>query len=309
MSAVAAPEITLIVILYRSVGHLPSFLDCLLAQQLENWQLVVIDNASPDTSGAVIEARKDDRINVFRNSRNVGFAKAANQGLRNAFASGSTFCLLINIDTTFGPTFLKDFVRVRNLLNAAVITPRIMLADRPDEAWYAGGHFKDGWTFEAIHEGYDPNFSNAPRLVEFASGCCLGLTRSSVERAGLLDESFFVYWEDVDLSMRMSCLDIPIYYVPELSLLHAGGASSGGAFSRSHRKLYYRSYMTFLRKHFGVGRAFRVMVRLLGRELEREERNWIAFLIMAKGMLWGVATPLHPPPTLPISATTSESAR
>ena len=134
----------LVTILYRSKPQLADFLDSLAAQTAE-WRLHVVDNASPDGSAALVAARGDPRIAVAANAANLGFAKAANQGMRMAAAAGAEFIVLINNDTVFAPDFLARLRDARDALGAEVLTPRIMLRDDPGTAWYAGGSFEDGW--------------------------------------------------------------------------------------------------------------------------------------------------------------------
>ncbi|MBV8121108.1 MAG: glycosyltransferase family 2 protein [Alphaproteobacteria bacterium] len=144
------------------------------------------------------------------------------------------------------------------------------------------------------HYEYDPHASSAPRQVDFASGCCLGISREVFEKVGLLDESFFVYWEDTDFCMRLKENRIPIFYVPEPSLLHAVSAASGGEFTLAYTRLYCRSYMQFVRKHFGTRRAVATMLRLVLLERKLFRRNHRRIRLVAGSLLRGLATPLVP---------------
>ena len=288
----AATQLYLVTVLYNGEASLPGFLDSLKAQTYRDWRLIAVDNASRDRSCEVVAATGDDRVTLVRNTANLGFAKATNQGLRAAVAAGGEFVVLFNNDTLFGPDFLRELVEARAALGAEVIAPRIMYMEQPDEAWYAGGHLEDGWQFQNVHEPYDPSDARPARRVEFASGCCLGLTRGVLEHIGLLNESFFVYWEDVDFCLRLNAAGIPILYVSEPSLLHEGAVASGGAFSPSHIRLYYRSYMQLLRKQFGWRRALRTMLRLVAREIERPNRDLRLIRNLAGAMMRGLVAPL-----------------
>jgi GT2 family glycosyltransferase len=289
---VTAVSVHLITILYRSAESLPAFLDCLQAQDLPDWRLIAIDNASPDDALDILARRADGRVTVLRNPDNLGFARAANQGLRAAMDDGGDFAVLINNDTVFERDFLRRFVAARDMLRADVIAPRIMRIDQPEQSWYAGGYLDRSWAFINIHDQYNKNEKQEPREVEFATGCCLGLTRSVLERVGLLDESFFVYWEDTDFCLRLKKSGVPISYVPEPSLSHEGGAASGGEFSPSYIRLYYRSYMQILRKHFGMPHALRTMARILLKESGRREVDGRRVRNMAWSMLRGMVAPL-----------------
>ena len=253
-----AARVHLVTVLYNGEASLPGFLDSLKAQTFRDWRLIAVDNVSRDRSCEVVTVARDDRITLIRNTANLGFAKAANQGLRAAVAAGGEFFVLLNPDTAFSPAFLGDLIARRDALRAPVIVPRIMYMQQPDEAWYAGGHLEDGWVFKNVHEPHDPGDTRPARPVDFASGCCLGLTRDVLERVGLFDESFFVYWEDADLCLRLKHNGVPIVYVREPSLSHAGGTASGGEHSMAYNRLYYRSYVQLLRKHFGLSDALSV---------------------------------------------------
>ena len=124
------------------------------------------------------------------------------------------------------------------------------------------------------------------------------MTRGLLERAGLLDESFFVYWEDTDFAMRLRALGVPVWYVPDISMLHVGGASSGGEFSPSHIRLYYRSYMQLLRKHFGWRRAVATLLRITRQQLGKPRPDHARTYRMARAMLIGLLSPLTPVPRL-----------
>lgn len=284
----------LITILYKSEGSLPTFLDSLQAQDLTGWRLHVIDNASPDNSLRIVKERADPRIAVISNEKNLGFAKAANQGMRAAIAADGEFLVLINNDTLFSPDFLKRLVAVRSELSAGVIAPRVMQREQPDKSWYAGGSLDNGWVFTNIHRKYEAADSSAAIEVDFAPGCCLGISREVLHRMGLLDESFFVYWEDTDFCLRLKKGGIKIFYVPEPFLLHSGGESSGGEHSPAYMRLYYRSYMQVLRKHFGLPRALRTMVRLLLSEGGRTNRDLRVMSLMAWAMVLGLGAPMVP---------------
>lgn len=294
-AAPAEPPIYLITVLYNGRDCLAAFAGSLVGQDFPGWRLIAIDNASADDGAAMLAGLGDARISVIRNAANLGFARAANQGLRAALAAGAEFAVLLNNDTVLPAEFLGRFRARRRDLGADVIAPRIMHLDRPEEAWYAGGHLDDAWIFRNVHEPYDPADATLTRTVDFASGCCLGLSRAALVQAGLLDESFFVYWEDTDFCLRLQQLGVPIHYVSDVFLLHEGGHTSGGEFSAAFNRLYYRSYVQVLRKHFGFAVALRTIVRVAFKELGRPEKRWPRLLAMLAAMARGLVAPLRPP--------------
>jgi GT2 family glycosyltransferase len=282
--AVPVAPLHLVTILYHSSRSFQGFLDGLKAQDHKDWRLHVIDNGDPK-SVAMVEAQIDPRITLSRNTRNVGFAKAANQGMRKALAEGARAVVLINNDIIMPPDLLSALSKAERQLPDAVMCPRIMEADNPDVCSYAGGSIKKTWVYQNVPHPYDPAVTE-PQRVEFAPGCCLLISASVLNKVGLLDERFFVYWEDSDFSLRLKQADIPIYYLPTVSILHKGGESSGGQFSPAYYKFFFSSYMQFLKKHFGFAHALATMLRLTRKDLER--RNFTDFGVKTRAMLMGL---------------------
>jgi GT2 family glycosyltransferase len=284
----ADATVHLVTVLYNSADCLPTFLASLAAQDSVRWHLTAIDNASADDGAALLAAPGDARISLVRNRENLGFARAANQGMRAALDAGAEFVVLLNNDVELPSDFLRRFLAARDTLDADVLAPRIMYRDPPGASWYAGGHFERGWVFRNVHEEYDPADTRAVRTVEFASGCCLGLTRAVLARVGMFDERFFVYWEDADLCLRLGAMGERIHYLNDLVLLHEGGHSSGGETGTGFNRLFYRSYVQLLRKHFGFFAALRSIFRLVLRELQKPERSGRQRVVIWTAMLRGL---------------------
>jgi GT2 family glycosyltransferase len=290
------PRCALVSVLYNSVDCMAAFAASLQSQGMADWRLFAIDNASSDGSADMLRALDDDRIGISTNSRNLGFAKAANQGLRAALASGADHIILINNDISLQPDFLSRFLGAWDDLKAEVIAPRIMHEDAPDRAWYAGGHLHYDWAFRNVHDAYDPNDPGHVRVVDFASGCCLSLTRTILQRVGLLDERFFVYWEDTDFCLRLKVAQVPIHYVGDVTMLHRGGHASGGENSPVYNRLYWCSYTQLIRKHFGYIAAIRNFLRIVAKEAGRTARKTAPLKTMTLAMLKGLLIPSRPLP-------------
>jgi GT2 family glycosyltransferase len=288
----------IVTVLYRSDREFSALWSDLCAQTLGAFRIIVVDNSATPGSTSALRALTDARATIVPNADNLGFAKAVNQGLRIALGEGATRCLLLNPDTSLAPDFLEELVASWAAQEWPVVAPRVMQMEDPARSWYAGGSFDDGWTFANRHDEYHPGDPDTPRVVEFASGCCLGLSRKVLDDVGLLDESFFVYWEDADYCLRLKAAGIAIHYLPHPMLLHQGGASSGGERSPAATRLLFVSYMLLLRKHFGMAVALRTMFRTLRRERARPGARPGFLLRIGTAMLRGLAAPLRPEPRL-----------
>lgn len=286
-------QLAIIVVLYRSRAELGPLWDCLRAQDFADWRLIAVDNSAEDGGGAFLESLGDPRVTVLRNAANAGFARAVNQGLRLGLADGAARTLLLNPDTEFAPDFLAGIVAAWNATGAEVIAPRVMLHDDPQRSWYAGGHFDHGWIFSNRHDEYRPDGPGS-RIVEYASGCCLGLTEAVLRQVGLLDESFFVYWEDADFCLRLKAAGVAIQYVADPFLLHHAGASSGGERSAAAEALYFTSYAVLVRKHFPRWQGLAMPLRNFLKERSRAGRYAGRAGLVGKALLKGYFLPHRP---------------
>lgn len=291
--------IHIVVVLYNSGDAFASMWNDLTKQTCRDWRLIAIDNNSADNSASMLASLSDSRLHVIENRENVGFARAVNQGLRLAAEQGAERCMLLNPDTVLPVEFLKDLISNWIQHGWLVVAPRIMWTEDTSRSWYAGGYLDYGWVFANQHSDFSPDDPSEPREVDFASGCCLGLSMEVLRRVGLLDESFFVYWEDTDYCVRLKAAGIPITYLRDPMLLHEGGASSGGTFSPAGVKLFYSSYALMLRKHFGLREALRMAFRVLRREHSHKYEPPGHVRRVAAALWRGLRLPILPEPRLP----------
>lgn len=241
---------------------LDPFLACYLAQEGVDSRLLFIDNASTDGTRQWLQRLGDPRVDVICNDTNIGFAAACNQGIAEARRLGASHVLLINHDTEFGPRLFRDLEASMEEAGASAISPLITFYHRPDRIWYAGGSMAPLRGMITHHERYEQPVSSAPRAVfqtDFAPGCCLMLRTDLFDRVGLLDPTFFVYWEDSDFCRRMRQGGEKLVVDPAIHFRHHVSVTTGGATSDFSIRMYHRNHMLFLRKHYGRATAFAVL--------------------------------------------------
>ncbi|MCQ2390809.1 MAG: glycosyltransferase [Kiritimatiellae bacterium] len=205
----------------------------------------VVDNGSNDGSYERLQTSCADCF-IFSGGANLGFSGGNNVGIRAALAAGAKWVLLLNNDTEVEPGFLVP------LLDAAkdgrtIVTPKIVYADDPTKVWYAGGYVRrcrGGFYHVTEQEGEE-----RPKEVSFASGCCMLIPATFFRECGLLDESFFLYYEDAELCLRASRNGYRIWYVPQSVIRHKVSASTGG--EDSPLAVYYgtRNRLELLRRY------------------------------------------------------------
>jgi hypothetical protein len=216
-----------------------------------NVQVVLVDNASVDGS---VEAVCDSfpEVMVLRMISNLGFAGGSNEGIRAAQRKGAACILLLNNDTVVDEQCLGHLVtRILSDQSIGIVAPKIYYYSDSRRIWYAGGMLSF-WKGVMWHTGIrdeDRGQYDVALETEFASGCCMLVAGEVIERVGLLDESFGMYSEDVDWSMRARKAGYRIFYEPKAIVWHKVSASAGGNLSWFKLKNKFLSNMKFFRRY------------------------------------------------------------
>ncbi len=183
--------------------------------------------------------------------KNLGFAGGYNAGIRYALEHGADFVFMLNNDTLAPPGMLEPLVEAAAPPDVAAAAPLIFYADAPERVWSAGAG-RSPWTLELTeNHGRAAGFEQQEQPVEreFLSGCALLLKREALEKVGLFDEGFFLYYEDSDYSLRLRQAGYRLLLVPRARLWHKVSRSSLGSDSPGERYWMARSSVRFFRKH------------------------------------------------------------
>jgi len=262
-----AAELGIVTVTYNSAKVLAPFLECVRRQTTRDFVLVVMDNASTDETLKVLEAHRDDNVRLLANSKNTGIAEGNNQGIALCRELGVKWVLLINNDTEFPDDLFEKMIASAERLSTRVLVPRITYYDRPDLNWFAGGHFSWRRGLQGRHETVVAPFegsTTAPRNISCATTCCMLIRTDVFDQVGLMDEAYFVYWDDTDFCWRLNRHGVQISFDPSLTMKHKVGSLTGGELSPFAEHHYNRNQVYFLRKHFSplVVRANVAVVRL-----------------------------------------------
>ena len=268
MNVDTTPFIGIVTVLYNADEVLPDFFASLAAQEGIRYRLYVIDNGSTGSGTALSEqlAREHgiDAVCVF-NDANLGVAKGNNQGIERALADGCTHVLLSNNDTAFGPRTVIGLLDAMRATGSVAATPKIMIHSRPEMIWYAGGHIS-GLMTKTPHYGeytIDTGRFDQQQYTGYAPTCFMLLERRVFDVVGMMDERYFVYYDDTDFVWRMARAGIRIRYVPESVVLHKVSTSTGG--ERSPFTVYYanRNRIYFIRKNMRGMQAIAALAYVL----------------------------------------------
>ncbi len=235
-------------------------------------QVWVVDNASSDDSMDMVK-QKFPSVQIIENKDNVGFARANNMALRQ---SNADYVLLLNPDTLLEESSLsKCFHFMENNPKAGALGVRMIDGTGnflPESKrgiptpWVAfcktfglSALFPSSKQFNTYHLGFLSEFetSEAPVL----SGAFMFIRMEALQKAGLLDEDFFMYGEDIDLSVRILQAGFKNYYFPETTIIHYKGESTRKG-TVNYVRIFYQAMILFAEKHF-AGKNRRLYVLLL----------------------------------------------
>lgn len=225
------PKVGIIISNYNGWQDTLVCLESLQRQTFTDFEIILIDDASPNDSVAQLQDKLPPNTVFLPQQRNVGFAAANNIGIRRALADGCDFALLLNNDTAARPDFLEKLLAETPA--GAVSCPKMLFMDPPDDIWFAGGALdpKTGRVKHlGGHEKDGPRFAEK-KQVSFITFCCVLLPRAVIEQVGYLDETLFMYCEDVDYCLRLTRAGVPLWFLPDAVIHHKAGGSAGGMLS------------------------------------------------------------------------------
>ena len=210
-------------------------LDCLSSLEkitYPNVKVYVIDNGSSDNSVTEIQNQFPD-FEIIQLPENYGFSRGNNAGFQ-LVKQKADFTIFLNNDTVVDPYFVEPLINeMESNSTVKQATPKIFYADDLEYIWFGGGKINlwAGWIRHLGIRQKDSTQFSFNRNVDYATGCCVCMRTEDFESIGMFDESFFMYGEDVDLSLRFRKQGGQILFVPESKIWHKVSSSIGAQFS------------------------------------------------------------------------------
>jgi GT2 family glycosyltransferase len=270
---ITQPKLSIVIVSFNTRGDLERCLASLVACPPSiPHEIIVVDNASSDGSVEAVR-RRWPSIRVITQAVNGGFAVANNVGIR---ASSGSMVLLLNSDCVVTEGAIDRLTeRLRAHPDAAVAGPRLVDGNGRTELSF--GRMISPWTElrqKVIGRAYERNLAPAVRWlnrasagehsVDWVSGAALLVYRADAEAAGLLDERYFLYTEDVDFCAAIRARGRKILFTPAAAITHLRGRSRAtvpGAMNAAYR----RSHLAFYEKHHPYwAPLLRIYLRLKG---------------------------------------------
>jgi len=221
------PRVSVIVLNWNGLEDTIECLESLKKTDYPNYEVLVVDNASPGDDAEALNAKYAGYIHVMANDRNYGFSEGNNIGIRYALDKQSDYVFLLNNDTVVDPGFLSALVVVAEGENrAGILGGKIYYYSSPNRLQSVGG--KIHWRLGLFRDyGGQEDVGQYDRVAErdFVYATAMLIKREVIERIGFLDSSLFFGMEDYDYCARAAKAGFRVMYVPGAKVWHKQGAS------------------------------------------------------------------------------------
>ncbi len=242
------PHVCIVVLNWNDSDETLCCLQSLRGLEYPSFEVVVVDNGSTDDSVATIRDRHPG-VTVLEAGSNLGFTGGNNLGLRWALDRGADYGLLLNNDTDLSAAFLTLIVdAAEGDPRIGIASPSILYYDQPGTIWSAGGRIdwrRGSAAMIGLNEPDMGQFGCAPYDVDFVTGCALLIKADVMRRLGLLDERFFIYYEDTEWCVRARRAGYRTVVIPQARIWHKISSETREASPRVHY-LMTRNRLLFL---------------------------------------------------------------
>lgn len=216
MDKVSQPAIFVVILNYNGEDTLANCLSSVYRSDYPTFEVVVIDNDSRD--GSFEQAKKlFSRAHFIKNSANLGFSRGNNVGIRFALEKFADYVLILNNDTILEKTTLSTLAKTLIESPTAGIASPVIFTSNNRHIWFAGGTIN--WNRMRTNHLYKIQ-SDEPYPTEYISGCAMFVKKDVFQKIGLFDESFFLYYEDSDFSVRAKRAGFDLLMVPAAHIQH-----------------------------------------------------------------------------------------
>lgn len=256
------PRISVISVNYNGFAVTATMIDSLRRHVTTPTEIIVVDNGSERDEAAILRERYPD-ITVLRSAENLGFAGGNNLGIR---AAAGDCLLLLNNDTEVADDTLHHLCDTLDADPAiGAVCPKIRFHEPPQAIQFAGYTPLTRITLRNALIGFgepDSGRFDTPHDTPYAHGAAMMVRREAIERAGMMPEEYFLYYEELDWSVRIREAGYRIAYDPRATVFHKESATTG---RQSPLRSYYltRNRLLFARRNRrGTERRLSILYQL-----------------------------------------------
>ncbi len=242
----AMPLVSILIVNWNGLKHIDECLKSLLDQTYSPTELILVDNDSRDGSVEFIQ-KKFPSIRIIKNDSNMGFASAVNRGIMNA---AGELIALFNQNTVAEKNWLYKLVEATlSSEDIAAASGKVFYLNKKDSiycSWTKINPFTAGpYNFHGFEVIYN---------VDYLMGCAMVIKRDVINRVGLIDEGYFLYYEDSDWCARIIRDGYKLMYIPDAIVWHeVSGSVSNSCFKFSY---IMRNRIRFVLKNFDIKYIF-----------------------------------------------------
>jgi len=223
------PLVFVVIVNFNGKEHILDCLESLQKVTYPNFRIVVSDNGSIDGSVELIK-EKYPSVKIIENGANLGYGKGNNVGIKYALEHSADYVLLLNLDTIVKSDFLTKLVETfRSYPTIGICGPKVMNFPRQKVIQSIGGTYKPwkGIPRRNVKDEEDHGQYREPKEVDWISGSAIMIKREVFERIGLLDERFFLFYEETDFCCQAAKNNFKIVAVPQSVIFHKYRVSTG----------------------------------------------------------------------------------
>lgn len=221
------PQVSIISVNYNQLKATCDFLDSVRKISYPNTEIILVDNNSKEDPGPVIE-EKYPEVKLIKSAENLGFAGGNNLGIR---AAKGKYFMMLNNDTEVEPGFLEPLVEaMENDPQTGMTGSKVKFFDQPDTIQFAGATPMTRFTatshfigFQEKDMGQYDEQKNTPYII----GAAMMTSREVCQKAGLMADFFFLYYEELDWQERIKKAGYKLSYVPDSVVYHKESLSVG----------------------------------------------------------------------------------
>lgn len=222
-------DLSIIILSYNTQALTINCIDSILKSRPKmDYEIIVVDNNSTDGTVEILEKIRGQRVRVVLHKKNLGFSKGNNTGIKKA---RGRYIMLLNSDTIVTNGSIDAlFAFAKRTPYLGIVGPQLLNADDTVQAsvfhlptlmsaikqYWLGG--------PKIADKYYPKVDK-PTEVEALVAACMLISPVALKKVGMLDERYFMYFEDMDYCRRVRHADLKIYYLPEAKIYHYHGQS------------------------------------------------------------------------------------
>lgn len=255
-------KLSIIIVSYNVKYFLEQCLNSILASYLNvDYEIIIVDNNSTDHSVPYLEQKfTHNNIIFIRNNKNLGFAKANNQAIQQARGK---YILLLNPDTVIGENTLANVINfmdanpeagavgVKTINGSGLFLPESKRGfPTPWASFCKFTGLASLFPRTKLFDGYYLKYLDENKIhqIPILVGAFMMIRKTTLDKVGLLDESFFMYGEDIDLSYRITLAGYTNYYLPE-KIIHYKGESTD-KYDKKYINAFYNAMSIFYKKYY-----------------------------------------------------------